>query len=55
MSTILKRPLDTFRGNNGEGVVQFRGIKYATSKDQLCVPEMVREYTDRVIDATRFG
>jgi hypothetical protein len=55
MSTILATSLGTFRGNKGDGIIQYRDIKYASVKDQLSVPEHVTKYDTGIIDATQFG
>jgi carboxylesterase type B len=55
MTTSLKSPFGTFQGKTHDAVTQYRGIKYASVKDQLSVPELVTSYGDDVIDATHFG
>jgi hypothetical protein len=55
MITPLQTSFGTFQGTQGDGVVQFRGVKYACLKDQLSVPEMVTSYRDELVDATEFG
>jgi carboxylesterase type B len=55
MSHILQTSFGTFKGKKGDGVVQYRGIKYASVRDQLSVPELVTEYGTDVVDATRYG
>jgi hypothetical protein len=55
MTTEIKTPFGVFAGKNGNGVVQFLGISYASLKDQLSVPEMMQDYGADVIDATKFG
>lgn len=55
MSTVLKTRFGEFRGKNGNGVVQYLGIKYAALKDQLSIPEMIDSYGSDVVDATVFG
>lgn len=55
MTTTLKTSFGVFRGKNGDGVVQYLGIKYASLKNQLAVSEMVKDYGAEVVDATNFG
>jgi hypothetical protein len=55
MITPLQTSFGNFQGTQGDGVVQFRGVKYACLKDQLSVPEMVTSYRDELVDATEFG
>jgi carboxylesterase type B len=55
MSHILQTSIGTFEGKKGDGVVQYRGIKYASVRDQLSVPELMTEYGTDIIDATRYG
>jgi carboxylesterase type B len=55
MTALLKTSFGTFRGKKGDGITQYRGIKYASVKDQLSAPEMVTGYGDQEIDATHFG
>lgn len=55
MTTTLATSLGTFRGNKGDGITQYRNIKYASVKDQLSVPELVTKYDTGIIDATQFG
>lgn len=55
MATTLKTSLGEFRGKKGEGVTQYLGIKYAKVRDQLAAPELVREYGEGVVDASRYG
>jgi hypothetical protein len=54
MVTAVRTSFGTFQSRQGE-VIQFRGIKYASLKDQLSVPEMVTTYGSDIIDATSFG
>lgn len=42
-------------GGGGDGVVQYRGIKYAFLRDQMAVPELVTEYGSEKVDAREFG
>lgn len=51
----LKTPFGEFNGKKNGGTVQYLGIKYASLKDQLAVPEMVQEYGTEIVDATEFG
>lgn len=51
----LRTPFGEFKGKKKNGIVQYLGIKYASLKDQLAIPEMVKEYGNKVIDATEFG
>lgn len=53
--TSLKTPFGEFKGKNGDGVVQYLGVKYASLKDQLSVPEMITEYGSETVDAAKFG
>lgn len=53
MSQTLSTSFGTFKGRKGDGVTQYRGIRYACVRDQLSVPELVTEYG--TIDATRYG
>lgn len=55
MANILKTPFGTFAGYKGDNVIQYRGIKYASVKNQIAVPELVTNYGDATIDATNFG
>ncbi|ORY15879.1 carboxylesteras-like protein [Clohesyomyces aquaticus] len=55
MSTTLKTDFGEFRGKNGSGVVQYLGIKYASLKDRLAVPEIVESYGEETVDATEYG
>jgi len=55
MVFTLKTSFGIFQGKQGDGVFQYRGIKYASLKDQLSVPEMVMTYSNDVIDATPYG
>ncbi|KAF2685791.1 carboxylesteras-like protein [Lentithecium fluviatile CBS 122367] len=55
MTTIIKTPFGEFKGKNGDGVVQYLGVRYASLKDQLSVPEMVEDYGVDAIDATGYG
>jgi hypothetical protein len=55
MSTILRTPFGTFEGRKGDGTTQYRGIKYASVRDQLSVPEIVTNYGTDIIDAKRYG
>jgi hypothetical protein len=57
MSAHLKhQKLGQIQGKQGDGVVQFLGIKYATVKDRFAGSELV-EYGsgESVIDATNLG
>lgn len=45
----------SFKGGKGDGVVTFRGVKYASLRDQLSSPELVSEYGGEVVDAIEFG
>ena len=55
MTTTIKTAFGEFRGKKGDAVTQYRGIKYASLKDQLAVPTMVEQYGSEVVDATKFG
>lgn len=55
MGSTLQTAFGTFHGKPGDGVVQFRGVKYASLKDQLSVPELVGGHGNEIIDATEFG
>jgi carboxylesterase type B len=55
MTTLLQTCFGTFQGKRGDGVTQYRGVKYASVKDQLSAPELVTEYGDAVVDATQYG
>lgn len=48
-------PFGSFEGWKGDGVVQYRGIKYAFLRDQMAVPQLVTEYGSERVDATEFG
>jgi len=54
-TTIVKTGFGQFRGRKGDAVTQYRGIKYATLKDQLAVPHMVESYGESIVDAVEFG
>ena len=45
----------SFKGRKGDGVVTFRGIRYASFRSQLSSPELVTEYGSEVVDAVEFG
>jgi hypothetical protein len=49
MSHILSTPFGTFKGT------QYRGIKYATVRDQLSAPELVTDYGTDIVDAMHYG
>jgi len=55
MTTHLQTSFCTFQGKQGDGVTQYRGIKYARVKDQLAAPELMTEHGDVVVDATQYG
>jgi hypothetical protein len=55
MSHILSTPFGTFKGKNGDGITQYRGIKYATVRDQLSAPELVTDYGTDIVDAMHYG
>lgn len=55
MTTTIKTAFGEFRGKKGDAVTQYRGIKYASLKDQLAVSTMVEQYGSEVVDATEFG
>ena len=55
MPPPLTTSFGNFQGHQGDGVIQFQGIKFASLKDQLSVPEMVTTYGTKVVDATHFG
>jgi carboxylesterase type B len=55
MSNVLQTSFGTFKGKKGDGIVQYRGIRYASVPDQLSVPELVTTYGTDVVDATRYG
>ncbi|KAF2737920.1 putative carboxylesterase [Polyplosphaeria fusca] len=55
MTTTLKTAIGDFRGQIHDGVVQYRGIKFAKLKDQLAAPEMISDYGKNIVDATQFG
>lgn len=55
MTTLLQISFGTVQGKRGDGVTHYRGIKYASVKDQLSVPELVTEHGGVVVDATHFG
>jgi carboxylesterase type B len=55
LMATLKAPFGEFRGKKKHGCTQYLGIKYASLKDQLAIPEMVKKYGSEVIDATEFG
>lgn len=55
MTSSIKTPSGTFTGKAGNGVVQYLGVKYASLKDQLSVPEMVQDYGVEVVNATKYG
>jgi len=57
MSAQIKhQKLGEIQGRQGDGVIQFLGIKYATLKDRFAGSELV-EYsgTQSVIDGTKLG
>jgi hypothetical protein len=54
MSHILSTPFGTFNGKKGDGITQYRGIKYATVTDQLSAPEVVTDYGTAIVDATHY-
>ncbi|KAF2847588.1 carboxylesteras-like protein [Plenodomus tracheiphilus IPT5] len=56
MSATLKHSsLGEIRGNSVDGVVQFKGLKYATLKNRLASAELVEGYGTQATDATKFG
>jgi carboxylesterase type B len=55
MSHILSTPFGAFRGKKGDGITQYRGIKYATVTGQLSAPELVTDYGTNIFDATHYG
>jgi hypothetical protein len=55
MITKVRTYLGEFKGKNGDGVVQYLGIKFASVKDQLSGPEMMLDYGFDNVDATEFG
>lgn len=55
MTSILETPFGAFAGKKGDAVVQYLGIKYASVKDQLSVPELVTSYGNSTVNATEFG
>ncbi|PVI06942.1 carboxylesteras-like protein [Periconia macrospinosa] len=53
---VLKTQLGDIKGNVGDQVVQYLGLKYAHLKDQLSAPELVdSNYSTDVVDATEYG
>jgi hypothetical protein len=55
MTTTLMTSFATFTGKNGDEVIQYLGVKYASLEDQLSPPEMMTTYDSGVVDATEFG
>ncbi|KAF2707445.1 hypothetical protein K504DRAFT_458888 [Pleomassaria siparia CBS 279.74] len=55
MTTSLKTRFGEFIGRKGDGVTLYRGIKYASLRDQLSVPGMMVDYGKEVVDGTEFG
>ena len=57
MTTTLKhQSLGEIRGVQGDGVVQFLGIKYASLKDRFATSEILNyEPGSSVLDATKLG
>ena len=56
MSTTLTTKFGAFIGKEViESTVQYLGIKYASLRNHLSVPELVTDYSDGVVDATTFG
>ncbi|EUC48463.1 hypothetical protein COCMIDRAFT_87292 [Bipolaris oryzae ATCC 44560] len=48
-------PFGSFKGWREDGVVQYRGIKYAFLRNQMAAPELVTGYGSEMVDATEFG
>lgn len=55
MTTTIKTAFGEFKGKKVDAVTQYRGIQYATLRDQLAVPDMMEDYGSEVVDATEFG
>lgn len=56
MTTTLDHPnLGLITGLNLDGVVQFRGVKYASLRDRFAIAELLTDYGHAGIDATKFG
>jgi carboxylesterase type B len=55
MAAVLKTKIGSFEGKKGDGVMQYLGIQYARLGDQLAAPELVQDYGNEVVDATRYG
>lgn len=53
-ATILHPELGTLKGIQGEQVVQFLGIPYATIRDRFAPAVSIQEYGPE-IDATKYG
>lgn len=58
MATIQHPALGTVRGkaaDDGSGVTQFLGIKYASLEDRFAPPELVKGDAAKGVDAREFG
>jgi len=54
-STSIQHPtIGNIAGAQGDGVVQFRGIRYATLQDRFAAAELAR-YDGSGLDATHLG
>jgi hypothetical protein len=56
MSTVFEHAdLGGIRGKVVDGTVQFLGLKYASLKDRLALPQLVTRYGAGTIDASKYG
>lgn len=56
MADVFKHPiLGELKPKNANGVKQFLGLKYASIKNRLAVPELYTPAGPGIIDATQHG
>ena len=55
MTSSIETQLGICTGKNGDGVVQYLGIKYASLEDQMSAPNLLHGYGAEIVDATKFG
>ena len=52
---FVHQSLGKIRGRQGDGVVQFLGIKYASLKDRFAASELFEHTGQDIIDGTKLG
>lgn len=55
VTTLKHSTLGNVKGNKGDQVVQFLGLKYATLKDRLATAQLLGSYGFDGVDATKYG